>query len=196
MMALNIILYIVFICMLILVIGVLYFILLQTRKKNDLLESYNQLLRQDNQLLTRQYEQVILELSNKMLQLASIQDYLVNVRKELMGNVIKTGNLSLFEVKSSFKDIESQINNRSWDEFYERYDEFHGDFIKRIINVCPELTVAEVRLCALIRLNLSSKEICILTNRSLRTVENLRFRIRKKLKVDKTINLSQYLSSV
>lgn len=190
------ILYSVSVIISIVVIAVLYYILLQTRKKNELLESHNQLLKQDNQLITHQYERVIFELSTRMLQLTSIQNYLVDLKKDLKESSARIVNSSGLDVKSTFRDIETLINESSWEEFYERYDELHDNFMNKLMNICPGLTVAESRLCALIRLNLSSKEICILTNRSLRTVENLRFRIRKKLKIDKSVSLSQYILSI
>ena len=131
-----------------------------------------------------------------MLQLANIQDIIERIKKQFTDNPENNVHLESIEFKTFFKNIDSQINSRYWDDFYERYDELHNDFLKKITNSYPELTVAEIKLCALIRLNLSSKEICALTNRSLRTVENIRYRIRKKMKVDRNIGLSQYILSI
>lgn len=178
------------------VVVFLCFAILQMKKEKNLLKVQNQLLKEDNQLINSQFENVVTELSSKMLQLANIQDIIERIKKQFTDNPENNVQLESIEFKTFFKNIDSQINSRYWDDFYERYDELHNDFLKKITNSYPELTVAEIKLCALIRLNLSSKEICALTNRSLRTVENIRYRIRKKMKVDRNIGLSQYILSI
>ncbi|HSW67404.1 MAG TPA: hypothetical protein VLH16_02385, partial [Bacteroidales bacterium] len=57
----------------------------------------------------------------------------------------------------------------------------------------PDLTSSDLRLCAYLRLNLSSKEIAPLLNISVRGVEERRYRLRKRLKLNSEQNLSEFI---
>jgi DNA-binding CsgD family transcriptional regulator len=82
------------------------------------------------------------------------------------------------------------------EEFEVRFNGVYEDFYERILQISPELTPKELRLCALMRLNISSKEIAMLTNRSLGTIENARINIRKKLNLDSQVNLQHFLMTI
>ena len=69
----------------------------------------------------------------------------------------------------------------------------HQDFINRLKNTHPDLSPREIRLCAYLRMNLSTKEIAPLLNISIRGVEIGRYRLRKKLNLDREDNLIDYL---
>ena|GEM_PF-3739805 len=56
----------------------------------------------------------------------------------------------------------------------------HEQFLNKIKEMHPELTSKDLRLCAYLRMNLSSKEIAPLLRISVRGVENHRYRVRKK----------------
>jgi DNA-binding CsgD family transcriptional regulator len=62
--------------------------------------------------------------------------------------------------------------------------------------LAPDLTPHEMRICALMRLNISSKEMAILTNRTQGTIDNTRSLIRKKLKLEELVNLQEFILSI
>jgi DNA-binding CsgD family transcriptional regulator len=64
-----------------------------------------------------------------------------------------------------------------------RFDEINNDFLKKIKGLYPQLTSTDLKLCAYLQLNMSSKEIAQLMNISLRGVEISRYRLRKKLQL-------------
>lgn len=101
----------------------------------------------------------------------SHQDSLVALAKKIK----QTGNLSVFE------------------EFNTRFTGVYENFYKKLKEIAPDLTPSEMNICALIRLNLTSKEIAVLTNRTERTIENIRVSIRKKMKLSPESNLQQEL---
>jgi DNA-binding CsgD family transcriptional regulator len=80
-----------------------------------------------------------------------------------------------------------------WEQFTERFDQVHSEFIKRLRVEFPELTPKDQRLCAYLRMNLASKEIAPLLNISIRGVEISRYRLRKKLHLGKDVNLTDFL---
>ncbi|MDX9928185.1 MAG: LuxR C-terminal-related transcriptional regulator, partial [Bacteroidales bacterium] len=75
-------------------------------------------------------------------------------------------------------------------------DEVHEEFFERLKKQFPQLSPREMRLCAYIRMNLSSKEIAVLLNIGDRGVEIGRYRLRKKLELPRETSLSTYLSHI
>lgn len=93
-------------------------------------------------------------------------------------------------VKRLKRDADSNI----WEEFEIRFEQVHESFYKNLIKKHPVLTIRDKRLCALLKLNLTSKEIAQITGQSLKSVENARTRLRKKLDITYSdTDLSSYL---
>ncbi|NDB02453.1 MAG: hypothetical protein EBY38_02115, partial [Flavobacteriaceae bacterium] len=80
-----------------------------------------------------------------------------------------------------------------WEFFEQAFNHADKKFFKRIKEKHPALTPNDLRLCVYLRLNLSSKEIAPLLNISARSVEIKRYRLRKKLDLERDINLSEYV---
>ena len=70
------------------------------------------------------------------------------------------------------------------------------DFFKTLISLHPELSSTDLQLCAYIKLNQSNHDIASIKNLSLRSVESQRYRLRKKLKIEKTLDLFNYLTNL
>ncbi|NNF19490.1 MAG: two component regulator three y domain-containing protein, partial [Flavobacteriaceae bacterium] len=101
------------------------------------------------------------------------------------------------KIKSVIRTIIRNINNEDdWKIFEEAFNNADKDFLKRIKEIHPELTSNDLRLCAYLRLNLSSKEIAPLLNISVRSVEVKRYRLRKKMSLPRENSLSDYILSV
>lgn len=75
-------------------------------------------------------------------------------------------------------------------------EELHQDFFLQLENEYPGLTTNEKRLCALLRLDLSSKEIASVLNISPKSVEMNRYRLRKKMKISGSENLSEIIRGI
>ena len=85
-------------------------------------------------------------------------------------------------IKSVITTITKNINNEdSWNVFKDAFDTVDKDFLKKLKGLHHSLTPNDLRLCAYLRLNLSSKEIAPLLNISVRSVEIKRYRLRKKM---------------
>lgn len=83
--------------------------------------------------------------------------------------------------------------DHDWAVFEETFNQVHDDFFKRLMAEYPDITQGDLRLAAYLRLNLSSKEIAPLLNLSLRGVENKRYRLRKKLGLPDSENLTEFI---
>ena len=110
--------------------------------------------------------------------------------KECLLHIDKTGAQKLKEI---IKEIEFNIQQDAWNEFETRFEKVHNDFYVKLDKKHSGLTPTEIKTCAFLRLNMSSKEVALLTNKSVRTVEKLRANIRKKMRLNTETNLVNYL---
>ena len=105
------------------------------------------------------------------------------------------------ETKSAIKriavELEKNTDSEIWDEFEIRFKQVHGAFYERLNSKFPDLSPNEQKICAFLRLNMSTKVISELTGQRVNTIEIARTRLRKKLQITNTkINLISFLSKV
>lgn len=92
------------------------------------------------------------------------------------------------------KLIDKNINNEDdWKIFEQHFDRAHVDFFNRLKGEYSELTPKDLRLCAYLKMNLTTKEIAPLLNISPRSVEVHRYRLRKKLNFSSSDNLVEFM---
>ena len=95
------------------------------------------------------------------------------------------------------RTIDKNLNNTDdWKFFQEAFNNADKDFLKKIKSKHPNLTPNDLRLCAYLRLNLSSKEIAPLLNISPRSVEVKRYRLRKKMDLEHDASLTNYILEI
>tara|TARA_B110000090_G_scaffold30614_1_gene32307 strand:+ start:51 stop:647 length:597 start_codon:yes stop_codon:yes gene_type:complete len=100
-------------------------------------------------------------------------------------------------VFSVIKMIDRNLNNKDdWKFFEEAFNNADKDFLKKVKDTHPSLTNNDLRLCAYLRLNLSSKDISPLLNISLSSVEIKRYRLRKKMNLTHNEGLTDHLLSL
>jgi DNA-binding CsgD family transcriptional regulator/membrane protein implicated in regulation of membrane protease activity len=147
------------------------------------------------QLMQFKNENLQLDIENKNRELGIATMNLVK-RNELLNNIKDelANTKSMTEVKRVIKFINSSLNDSNdWKLFEEAFNNVDKDFMKRIKALHPSITPNDLRLCAYLRLNLSSKEIAPLLNISHKSVEVKRYRLRKKMGLDHDQSLSNYI---
>lgn len=93
--------------------------------------------------------------------------------------------------------IDSQLDTENdWRLFLIRFEQKHAGFFRTLKERYPDLTGNDLRLCACLKLRLDSKEIASLMNLTVRAVENSRYRLRKKLDLQPSQNLSDFLMDI
>ncbi|WP_287828961.1 triple tyrosine motif-containing protein [Bacteroides sp.] len=80
-----------------------------------------------------------------------------------------------------------------WKVFLIKFEEKHADFFVKLKELYPDLTSSDLRLCACLKLNMDTKEIASLMSATVRSIENKRYRLRKKMNLDASQNLNEYL---
>jgi DNA-binding CsgD family transcriptional regulator len=142
------------------------------------------------------------EVEHKNKELANTTLHLIHKNKIL--NAIKSSLVQLNdnglnqrkkdELETLIARINRELKNERFQKLFdETFDQVHDDFLSRLKQRHPELTSRELRLCAFLRMNLSTKEIAPLMNISVRGVEIGRYRLRKKLNLERDENLIDYL---
>jgi ligand-binding sensor domain-containing protein/DNA-binding CsgD family transcriptional regulator len=175
------------------------------KQKEKLIEENNLLLEikeleNEQQLMKLRNEQLSQDVDNKNRELA-VSTMSLNSKNELLAfikeDLKKTAQNDSSNIKSVISTINKNITEEdSWNVFKEAFDNADKDFLKRIKQMHPALTPNDLRLCAYLRLNLSSKEIAPMFNISVRSVEIKRYRLRKKMDLQHEIGLVEYILAV
>ncbi|MDQ6757338.1 MAG: transcriptional regulator [Bacteroidota bacterium] len=135
------------------------------------------------------------ELAAATMHLVQKGELMAKIKDELM-RILKTiGNENFVQ---EFKRVIRMMTDddkfdQDWEQFSFHFDRVHGDFLMNLKNKFPNLSPTELKLCAYLRMNLSSKEMAQLMNITVRGVEISRYRLRKKLQIPTEINLYNYL---
>jgi ligand-binding sensor domain-containing protein/DNA-binding CsgD family transcriptional regulator len=145
------------------------------------------------------------EIQHKNTELASAAMHLVQ-KGELLGKV-KEQMLKLKKVSENDKDSDDfkkliriisdeDKMDEQWEQFAMHFDKVHSDFLLAVKARYPKLSANELKLCAYLRMNLTTKEIAQLMNISVRGVEISRYRLRKKLQIPTEANLFNFLMEI
>lgn len=138
------------------------------------------------------------ELASSAMHLVKKGELLTKIKSDL-SHVIKT--VENKEAKDEVKKIIRSLNDDEsldleWNNFSKHFDKVHSNFLTSLKEIYPDITPNELKLCAYLRMNLSTKEIAQLMNISVRGVEIGRYRLRKKLKITSDVNLFDHLINI
>lgn len=162
-------------------------------------KSEREIIQLRNQSLQNEMKHKNQELANTTLHIIQKNKTLTSIRNDL-GKLLKNSQVEKAEsqiVNNLIRKINKDLRNEhNWELFNSYFDEVHQDFIKRIKEKHPNLSPKELRLCAYLRMNISTKEIAPLMNISVRGVEISRYRLRSKMDLDRNVNLTEYIMSL
>lgn len=173
--------------------------------KNKLFEEQEkkrlaQIDRQEREITSLKNERLESDLVYKGKQLASASMMIINHSEFLKGlrstiqSQILSGKINRTEGVSLLNHIDNNITDEAeWDRFQENFDLIHENFFRRLKEEYPSLTPTDLKLCSLLRLNYSTKEIAEMLNLSVRGVETARYRLRKKLDLSESENLVNFM---
>jgi len=155
------------------------------------LENEQNLMQIRNEKLKQDIENKNRELAISTMSLIKKNEFLNNIKDELKNT---DGAKAINPV---IKIIDKNLNNQDdWKLFEEAFNNADKDFLKRIKSKHKALTPNDLKLCAYLRLNLSSKEIAPLLNISPKSVEVKRYRLRKKMELSHESSLTDYILEI
>jgi DNA-binding CsgD family transcriptional regulator len=142
-----------------------------------------------------------LEKQNVEKELEKLTYYSVYRKRILVNYKIRLQSLSMKakeSVKRGLEVVIGEIDNeltddKDWKYLEPRLDKLYNEFITKLRERHPDLSLTEIKVASYVRMNLTSKDIAEFMNKTIRAVENDRYRLRKKLKLDSNESLQNYL---
>jgi hypothetical protein len=185
---------------------------IKVRKNKELLEKNRQLHETQQALIEAQ-------LRNSQLQSQQLQEELEFRNKSLTTHTLnmiqKNGIMAEIRetisdvLKSPRKDEQAHVYgrliklidysfslDRDWEDFKMYFEQVHKDFFVKLKEKHPDLSSGELKMAALVRLNLNLKETATVMSISPDSVKTSRYRLRKKLNLDEEQNMTDYLMSI
>lgn len=175
------------------------------------------LLKEAQRASLLEIEKKHLEIEKQDLENAKLKDELKFKERELATNAmhiiqVNEGNMKIVselrEIKKKLKiqdkklitRLVNQITNSQsdsiWDEFEIRFTQVHENFYKKLNDKYPNLTPNEKKLCAFLKLNMTTKEISTITHQSPNSIRVARTRLRKKLELESDDSLIDFLGAI
>lgn len=156
----------------------------------------NKLLKTQRDQLSKDLKEKNQLLGSQSIQLATQKDTLTNINNEL--HKLLNSKADVETIKEKLKKLKKKLhtqleNQEDRTQFEEHLNLFQNDFSKKIKAHCPSLSYEELKMCSLLKIHLSTKEIANEMNLSIRGVETKRYRLRKKLDLPKGLNLIDFI---
>ena len=168
----------------------------ETQLKNrEIIELQNENLKNELQYKTQELTGYILNTIRKNEMLEEVKKNAIKISRAI------DEEKQLSVVRQKVVRLIGQIDNNiehdtDFEVFKSNFDIVHQDFFKFLDERFPKLSKNDKILCVYLNMNLSSKEIAPLLNISIRGVEVNRYRLRKKMNLDRDVNLSEYLQKL
>lgn len=156
-----------------------------------------ELYRLRTERLRREMEHQSKELTTMAMYLMQKNEFLSNLSRQIE-NAGSVGDAAARELLASLqRQIREAIRGeKNWEQFEQQFKLVHHDFIRRLSERYPTLTPMELKVGALLRMNLSTKEIAALLYQSPRSVESYRYRLRRKIDIPSSASLATFLASL
>jgi DNA-binding CsgD family transcriptional regulator len=168
-------------------IGFMFFLLIRHRRRATV-ERIEAQLREEKLSQEKQNLQESLDLKDKQLAAQVMHSLQKNeMISELVTRIKETTVHQPDSPKGTLGKMIREIESSStepWKEFEQRFQEVHAGFYERLMAKHPDLTANERRLCAFLRLDMSTKEISNITGQSVKAITQARFRLRAKLGIE------------
>ena len=171
--------------------SILLLILLSFKFNNDLQKEKNRRLNLEKDKINEELKLKRRELFSKVNFISQRNDYLNNIRDQLNGDLNNFQNLK--NIKREIKNIAT--SEKTYEEFDKMFSQVYPKFYKRL-NKVAKLSQTDLRLASYIKMNHTNNEISRISGISMRSVESQRYRLSKKLNLDKGQDLNNYILEI
>jgi hypothetical protein len=171
--------------------SILLLILLSFKFNNDLQKEKNRRLNLEKDKINEELKLKRRELFSKVNFISQRNDYLNNIRDQLNGDLNNFQNLK--NIKREIKNITT--SEKAYEEFDKMFSQVYPKFYKRL-NKVAKLSQTDLRLASYIKMNHTNNEISRISGISMRSVESQRYRLSKKLNLDKGQDLNNYILEI
>ncbi len=179
---------------------IIYVRLKDARRKREhqkqLMQAEQEILRLKNEKLGREIKEKNAQLAAALLQTAHKNNSLSDLKRELaeLSQHQNGGTERKRELRHLIRKIDTEIDSEDyWEQFQLNFDQVHQQFSARLHEQHPQLSLNDIRLCCLIKINMTNREIASIQNISVGAVEKSKYRLKKKLALDKEEDLNTYI---
>ncbi|MGN1210979.1 MAG: hypothetical protein ACI4TM_04790 [Candidatus Cryptobacteroides sp.] len=164
---------------------------LESEKEKEIITLRNEQLEESVLLKSKELAtySIIEARRNQVLQ--KLREELGKIRFGKPGSISKSDYDALMQIIH-----EGEFSENNWSHFYNNFDLIHKSFFRILTESHPDLTPNDLRICAYLRLNMSTKELADVMGVTVKGAEAAKYRLRKKLGVDTSIPLSEYLTKI
>jgi len=178
-----------------LVIIILLYGRMRIKSKHSIIKAKN--LQLEKKQLEEEIDLKNRELATNVMYLVKKNEFINFISEKLYNSKLKFKKENQKIVEEIILDFQSSVDTDIWKDFEERFREVHKEFYNKMNQKFPNLSNNEKKLCALLRLNMTTKEVAAITHQNPHTIEVARTRLRKKLGLsNKETSLVSFLSNL
>lgn len=135
------------------------------------------------------------ELTTNVMYLLKKNELITNISEKLIKSKLDFKKENQKIIQEIINELKSNQDSDTWAEFEAHFTSVHTDFYTRLNDKIPNLSANEKKLCAFLRLNMSTKDIAAITYQSVNSITVARSRLRKKLNIEgDEVNLTNFLT--
>jgi hypothetical protein len=162
------------------------------------LNTFRKLNLKNKKIYQIEKKQMKKEIKDKEKELLSIALQVEQKNKLINHFYQKIKNQKLSEEKKNFDSLLSEIKTslniqKDIDLFTEKFTELHHNFIGKVKTQFPKLTFKEIKLLSFLKIGLSTKQIASMQNITPAAIHKMRYRIKKKINLDKKSSLDDFI---
>tara|TARA_B100001173_G_scaffold279610_1_gene262506 strand:- start:719 stop:2467 length:1749 start_codon:yes stop_codon:yes gene_type:complete len=172
-------------------VSILFLIAVSLRFNFDLQKEKNIRLGLEKDKINEELKLRKRELFSKVNFISQRNDYLISIKDKIDKEILNPKNLN--NIKREIKNITT--SEKAYEEFDKMFSQVYPKFYKRL-NQIAKFSQTDIRLASYIKMNHSNNEISRISGISLRTVESQRYRLSKKLNLDKGVDLNNYILEI
>jgi tetratricopeptide (TPR) repeat protein len=136
------------------------------------------------------------ELTTNVMYLLKKNEFIISISDKLKKTKYDFKPENRLIIDKIIRELEFSSKEINWKDFELRFQDVHTGFYKELNKQFPDLSPNELRLCAFLRLNMTTKEISAITFQSEQSISMARFRLRKKMEIDNYDNLIAFLTQL
>ncbi len=158
-------------------------------------EQKEALREQEQQIMHEKLEAKNRELAAKALEMIRVNEVISSMieKLEAYSKENQDNDKNTHYISGIISGLETQLKNNSWSEFEKVFKQIHSGFYQKLLDICPDLSPAEIKVAAFLKLNLNTKEIAAISYKSESGIKSTRFRLRKKLGLTSDDSLIPFL---
>ena len=159
-----------------------------------LMEQEKTILSLQNEKLAQENESKASELMSKAMQMGHNKEIMQSLKEGLESLRLGQSDVTLRKIRTLENIVLKELNDEdNWKQLSMYFDQVNHHFTEKLLSTYPHLTQNDLRICILVKLNLSIKEMAALLNVSIQGIEKSKYRLKKRLNLGVDQDLTEFL---